>query len=33
LTDKQTNERYESEVGESNLAFLLGEIRRRLPGS
>jgi hypothetical protein len=24
LSDKQTNERYESEVGESNLAFLLG---------
>ena len=23
LIDKQTNERYESEVGESNLAFLL----------
>jgi hypothetical protein len=23
LSDKQTNERYESEVGESNLAFLL----------
>jgi hypothetical protein len=26
LSDKQTNERYESEVGESNLAFLLREI-------
>jgi hypothetical protein len=38
LSDKQTNERYESEVGESNLAFLLREIRadpqrRRLPES
>jgi hypothetical protein len=27
LSDKQTNERYESEVGESNLAFLLGFFR------
>jgi hypothetical protein len=28
LSDKQTKERYESEVGESNLAFLLARFRR-----